>query len=106
MQAATAGAIHPDRPPRDDLESRIPLPVPHLREHRDRGQPEHQVGQDRAGAGTKHLHDDVRGHVAAGDAAEPGVDQGHDRVDVGTGHRSEGGDQHAQDPAGRDGVLQ
>ena len=67
---------------------------------------EHQVGDDRAGAGAGDLRRDVGEQLAGGQAAEDAVGEGDDRVEVGAGHRPEREDQRDEAAGGRGGVLE
>jgi hypothetical protein len=64
-------------------------------------EPEHGVGQQCPTDAAEDLDDGVGGQVGSGQAgtgaaADGPVDGGHDGVEVGTGHRSEQQDQHAE----------
>jgi hypothetical protein len=66
---------------------------------RDGRQAEHRVRQHGAGDASGHLGGDVAEEVAAGQAAERGVDDRHHRVEVGARDRPE--DEDEGEEAGR-----
>ena len=63
---------------------------------RDRREREHRVGRDGAGDAAGDLGGDVGEGVAPAQAAEAGVDEGDDRVEVGAGDRPEDEDEGEQ----------
>ena len=78
---------------------------------RDRGEGEHQVGQDRPGHRPGDLSGQVRRDEPSGDAvsgppAEPPVGHRHHRVEVRAGDRAEDEDEHGQGEHGGDRVFE
>ena len=72
----------------------------------DRRTFEHQVGDHCAEAAADDLGDDVEAGIASRDATKAAVDQGDDRVEVGTGDSAEHPDQGDQRASGSGRVLQ
>ncbi len=72
----------------------------------DRGEVEHRVGDDGAGDAARHLDGDVGERVAPAQAAEAGVHQGDDRVEVGAGDRPEDEDEGGEPGRRGGGVLE
>ena len=72
----------------------------------DRREGEHRVRGDRSGDAAGHLGRDVGEGVAPAQAAEAGVDERDDRVEVGAGDRPEHEDDREEAGRGRGGVLE
>ena len=77
-----------------------------LRRPLDRGQREHEVGEDRTADSADDLRGDVDGEGAALEAAERRVGEAHDRVEMGARHRSDREDDRDQPGRGRGRVLE